>query len=407
MYPLPIPLCPFKGVGIFSTPRDTRYGLYRDGTQLRGLFTSKANTARADCRLTGTNACDFPSLLGNDPFYGGLGGEFTISTESPTSGTLVLRHEMGHNFINVGEGYDGGSVYRGANSDNRLTNIKWSHWLTEPQTTVPAEQNYLLVQDYAWHDLANGEYTVRFNSTGQFDRSFLRFTVSGVPEEGSFGFTLDGEEMEWTPGGIGFDRSFHSYLDETGGFSAGQHELVFRSNFPPPAGNPIRQLCSLTFHEYKAEPLYHWDKDYIGAYPTFNSRNQMIGYRPDNEFCLMRNMSSVYFNKPNEEGMWMQFLQRMQLLDGVTVSPSSGGSYTVTAEAVKLGQIREGGPYYPEERYELRWSHNGIPQPELDDLFSFDTDRTGSWSLVLQYLTPQIRSDPNNLARSTETFVVG
>ncbi|TYZ63899.1 hypothetical protein PybrP1_009726, partial [[Pythium] brassicae (nom. inval.)] len=33
------------------------------------------------------NACEFPSLIGNDDFYGGLGGEFVISTRSPTSGT--------------------------------------------------------------------------------------------------------------------------------------------------------------------------------------------------------------------------------------------------------------------------------------------------------------------------------
>ena len=43
--------------------------------------------------------------------YGGLGGQFVIGTKSATTGTVVLRHEMGHNFINVGEEYDGGNVY--------------------------------------------------------------------------------------------------------------------------------------------------------------------------------------------------------------------------------------------------------------------------------------------------------
>jgi hypothetical protein len=47
---------------------------------------------------------DFPTLIGNDDYYGGLGGEFTISTRSLTSGTIVLRHELGHNLIYVGEG---------------------------------------------------------------------------------------------------------------------------------------------------------------------------------------------------------------------------------------------------------------------------------------------------------------
>jgi hypothetical protein len=57
--------------------------------------------------LFSSQGCDYPSIIGNDPFYGGLGGEFVIATESETSGTIVLRHEMGHNFISVGEEYDG------------------------------------------------------------------------------------------------------------------------------------------------------------------------------------------------------------------------------------------------------------------------------------------------------------
>jgi hypothetical protein len=58
----------------------------------------------------GDFACDFPSLIGRDEYYGGLGGEFTISTRSLTSGTKVLRHEMGHNFASVGEEYEGGNL---------------------------------------------------------------------------------------------------------------------------------------------------------------------------------------------------------------------------------------------------------------------------------------------------------
>lgn len=52
------------------------------------------------CQLTGPGGCDYPSLIGNDNYYGGLGGEFVISTKSNRTGTVVLRHEMGHNFGN-------------------------------------------------------------------------------------------------------------------------------------------------------------------------------------------------------------------------------------------------------------------------------------------------------------------
>lgn len=87
-----------SGLGSEGRPKDTAFGLYREGTELRAVFCSKSWAARRACHAVGPYACDFPSLIANDPYYGGLGGEFTISTKSETSGTIVLRHEMGHNF---------------------------------------------------------------------------------------------------------------------------------------------------------------------------------------------------------------------------------------------------------------------------------------------------------------------
>lgn len=46
------------------------FGLYRDGTELRGVYYSKPEVARAACLSLGTQ-CDYPILMGNDPFYGG------------------------------------------------------------------------------------------------------------------------------------------------------------------------------------------------------------------------------------------------------------------------------------------------------------------------------------------------
>lgn len=85
----------------------TPYGLYRDGTELRGIYYSKPEVARAACLSMG-DRCDYPILLGmltydislvsnifglimtfagNDPQYGGLGGEFTCVTMIPRSST--------------------------------------------------------------------------------------------------------------------------------------------------------------------------------------------------------------------------------------------------------------------------------------------------------------------------------
>jgi len=127
---------------IFSTT----YGLYRDGTELRGVYSSRKRVARAASLSLGSQ-CDYAILLGNDPLYGGLGGEFTyvhslssqatlplnlfrISTASVLNGPLVLRHELGHSIIQVGEEYDGGFAYFGPNSQYKLKDdVKWRHWL--------------------------------------------------------------------------------------------------------------------------------------------------------------------------------------------------------------------------------------------------------------------------------------
>ena len=53
----------------------TPFGLYRDGTELRGLYYAKPEVARAACDSLGSK-CDYPVLVGNDQLYGGLGGEF-------------------------------------------------------------------------------------------------------------------------------------------------------------------------------------------------------------------------------------------------------------------------------------------------------------------------------------------
>jgi hypothetical protein len=62
-----------SGIG-YNGAKNTPFRLYREAGQLRGIFTGNANYARQVCRLTGTGGCDYPSLIGNDDYYGGLGG---------------------------------------------------------------------------------------------------------------------------------------------------------------------------------------------------------------------------------------------------------------------------------------------------------------------------------------------
>lgn len=165
---------------------------------------------RAACKWTGNYACDYPSVIGNDDYYGGLGGEFVIATRSETSGTIVLRHEMGHNLIKVGEEYDGGEVYSGVNSSPSLSKIKWTKWLTDP-SNLREERTALRVQDYAWYNLAKGPYVVHFYSDGEFSRWSLKISGSGIETNDAFKVFLDGKPLHWTSVG-NLDRNFYEVV---------------------------------------------------------------------------------------------------------------------------------------------------------------------------------------------------
>jgi hypothetical protein len=392
-----------SGIGTGGRPKNTAFQLYRDGTELRGVYCNNANAARDACRSTGANACDFPSLIGNDPYYGGLGGEFTISTQSPTSGTLVLRHEMGHNFINVGEEYDGGSAYSGVNHSpvSRGTNVTWSQWLTAPAQLEAAE---IRVQEYPWYNLSRGEWVLNFTSNGYGTRWLMRYSVSGCNTQNSLAITLDGRDIPWTTYNS-FDRFLYEVPSSTA-LSSGTHRLSFRQLTAPAAGNPIRQLCSVTLHEYKAEPQFHMNNAYVSAYPTWRQGKVLAGYRPTNEGCLMRNMSSVKFCSICYEGMWIRFFSMMSAIDSVTAQ-CLANNIALNLQTPKLGQLRQGGAQ-PGESLQVRWFYNNNAQTQFNDQFVVNAPRSssGNWRVDVKYITPLVRSDPNNRLSFSRSFVV-
>ncbi|TMW61137.1 hypothetical protein Poli38472_013600 [Pythium oligandrum] len=402
-----------SGIGVNGKAKNTAFGLYRDGTELRGVYTSKPSEARRVCALVGTNACDFPSIIGNDAYYGGLGGEFVISTSSPTSGTIVLRHEMGHNFGVVGEEYDGGQVYKGANSARSLSAITWKHWLTNPNN-VREEKAALTYTNHMWYNLKGGAYKISFTASGSYKRWMGVFTISGAPKDSSISITLDGKPLAWKSSGLN-DRSFYTYQNRTGGFTAGKHEIVVTGNGPFD-GDIIQQLCSFDLNEYGDESTFMMDnEDAIGAYPTWDQSNTKT-YRPNNERCLMRNMESTKFCSVCQENMWLKFFSRVQAIDNVTLSTDNK---VATVNAIPLAQLRkDSDPFkqkFPalaaQEKYTVTWLKSGVEQTQFKDSFVANLTNVtggaaGSWTVRVKFSTPAVRKDSSNLLQSEKTFTV-
>lgn len=415
-----------SGIGYFGRAKNTPFGLYKNGEQHRAVLpTSRGRAnARSICQLAG--GCDFPSLIGNDEFYGGLGGEFTIGTRSLTTGTIVLRHEMGHNFVNVGEEYDDGQVYRGVNSDSTTfigsrprDPIKWQHWLTEPDKPVVEQRMQTVLAEYPWTDLEdNVEQSYSFSTDGTFPIWKMMFTVSGFPDAGSLKIYLDDVELPWSPrvmdgaenaDGTTVDRLFYYYDSDSngGGFSRGTHRLRFVAPVPRPNGAPTRQLCSVTIWEYGADGEFNHSPGYVGAYPVWNWRGTK-SYRPTDNLCLMRDMESTNFCPVCKEGMWVQFFNRMSPIDGVDVT-SSGSDRTVDLQLVPLAQLRERPVPGLTESFTVVWKKGGQVQSNLADKLTFSGSvgsLAGSWTVQVTYNTVEVRKDSNNVLTDSKSFMI-
>ncbi|KAJ7766478.1 IgA peptidase M64-domain-containing protein [Mycena maculata] len=397
-----------SGVGVGGKPKDTAFGLYRPGTELRGVYYAKPEVAGAACSSLG-DQCDYPILLGNDPLYGGLGGRFTVITPSLANGASILRHELGHSIIKVGEEYDGGEGYFGVNAHADLsTPVPWAHWLTN-STNVRVERSVMPMQDYAWALLNTTKpWSVTFESSGTFARHLVRFSVSGLPEAADLQVDLDGTDLGWVPrANIGLDR-WHYNLYREGGLSGGPHTLTF--TLLNGARVPAAQMCNAEILEFGDESEFVSTPGHYSLYPTFSFEN-VTTYRPTNEDCLMRLVTTPNFCKACLEGLWLKLLRDVTLIDTIDEScapPASSGptpTSTLTLRLVPLAQFRTSAVAGLDESYTVTWSKDGVVLPAWTNKTQVDA-APGTYAVDVKYTTTEVRVDPTNLLTAHMNYTV-
>lgn len=317
---------------------------------------------------------------------------------------MTLRHEMGHNFGKVGEEYDGGWVYSGANSAASLSSITWKHWLTNPNT-IREEKAALTYTEYMWYDLKNGPYTISFTTTGNYKRWLILLSASGAPTDASLTITLDGKPLTWKSSGVK-DRTFYTWESRTKGFAAGKHDIVVTGKGPF-NDKIIQQLCSFDLNEYMDESEFLMDdNEVISAYPTWDASNRKT-YRPSNEKCLMRNMTSTEFCSVCIENMWLKFFERIELIDQVVVTDTT----KVAVRVIPLAQLRVNQTLGCHETLTVTWLKCGVEQPQFQNLFHVDLacvpgGARGQWTVRVRFQTPAVRLDPRNLLQSEKAFTI-
>lgn len=183
--------------------------------------------------------------------------ERRTTTASLANGALVLRHEIGHSIINVGEEYDGGFAYFGVNAVHNLSAVTWTHWLEhqEDAGALRAQRSVMPMQEYPWTLLNTTEpWSFSFLSSGNYARHLIKFSLSGLPSRDDLTILFDGVDLEWVPRtDIGVDRwHYDVYKDEP--LSAGVHKISFVLKNRELEGDA--QLCSVEVLEYGTEEEY-------------------------------------------------------------------------------------------------------------------------------------------------------
>jgi len=305
-----------SGIGTHDVPlNNTPFGLYRQGPELRGVYVAKPKMVKEACEYwnaqDGEAACDQVILLGNDPLYGGLGGEYTVITASPVNGPQVLNHELGHSLIWEGEEYDGGFAYFGASSDkpSNIKNLKWKEFLTEPHDVVIEDMKVPLL-NYPWHDLTDAPINFTFPSSSYtykflYPTALVRVSISGIADASHLSFTLNGEELDLSSGfpntpeweGSRDRRWIEIHLDP--GLPYRENNVIAvqlteeGANQPEPQGG--KMLTSVEVMEYGPKGMFNSDPEYIGAFPTYDYIDGGMHLRPSNENCLMRRVANPTF----------------------------------------------------------------------------------------------------------------
>ncbi len=374
---------PSKDSGITDIKKKrTIFELYRNprGSK-RGIMPG--NRYMLERAISLAPATDYPIVIANDNFYGGLGGRYAITTRSLTSGSMVLRHELGHNFGNVGEEYDGGYVYSGANFS---TNPKesWGHWKSRNEFAL--YDSKFLSGDYIWQNLNNNPFVKNF-SFNENKKFYYKLKISSVgwSTREDVSVYLDGVELK-LDGVFTKDRSF--FETDPILLEKGSHQLKIIEKIND--GDNV--LAFANGYAYPED--YDFTENIIDGFNVFASGRRKRGYRPTENMCLMRNMRSKYFCKVDQENIWLRFLSKLDLIDSIVVNQETKRVKvnTLTLDGLTLKWFKKNGRSY-EEIEEFR------NKKELE----LNRNDTGSFKVDVEFNTLEIRKKSTYL-KSSKSF---
>lgn len=151
--------------------------------------------------------------------------------------------------------------------------------------------------------------------------------------------------------------------------------------------------------------------------PRFSDKNETT-YRPTNEDCLMRVVTSPDFCKACIEGLWLSLLRHVDLIDGVSqgclwrlASDANRRGHwkrTLDVELVPLAQFRMSA-ISAVESYAITWTKDGKILEAFTNKTTIEVDDEvgpGTYTVNVKYSTDEVRSDTEGSLTSGGEFNV-
>lgn len=371
---------PSRDSGITDlSSKDTAFGLYRSpkGSK-RGVMPGKRSAIENALRMVNAYT-DYPIIIANDDYYGGLGGRYAITTRSENSGSMVLRHELGHNFSNVGEEYDGGQVYSGANFSSS-SRVPWSHWV---EGELEVHRAKFLTGSYVWQSLKEKDFQEKFTFPESKDYFFsMKLSSVGWSFEDDVKVYLDGQQLE-LDGVYTEDRSFFNTKNVELG--AGDHVIKVEDHSHD--GDNVLAYAN----GYAFPNDYNFSPNIVGAFNVFDASGRERGFRPTHKQCLMWDMRSKVFCPVDQENIWLRFLNKVDVIDSVEV----GENVTVTTAKVPNISYRWFKKGFWGNREELT-AHRGKSSLKTSEL------EPGRYEVEASFSTSEIRKETDKTSSSKE-----
>ncbi|KAK6956168.1 hypothetical protein Daesc_001441 [Daldinia eschscholtzii] len=347
------------------------------------------------------------SLLTSEKSGVGTGGKpLDVTTASPNNGPVIIRHELGHSIIGVGEEYDGGEVYTGVNAAKSIDSVPWKQWYTDASKEPKIQRTNMPIQAYPWTLLNTSQsWSQTFTSAGTYSTHLLQVSVSGVTATSDLLVEIDGKDAgwEWNPA-VGEDRYIYN-IKRDEALAPGEHEIKFTLLNEERQGSA--QLCSFEVLEYGDEEEFNFEPRYHGLYPTFSYKN-VTSYRPTNDLCLMRDTYSANFCDACIEGLWLSLLGRLKLIDNITQEAQPDGSTNATLNLLPLAKLRQ-VPNPHEEAYTILW-YGADGTTVLKDWTNSTTALLGpdttEFGVEVRFWTEQVRVDSAGVLVQKERYSV-